>query len=405
MNAVAHITDIPKYLDGVIQRDDDSDSHQNNGDGGYEKENIGFHELWHEPILYFFAHFAYPTAMQRRIVEPIVGHLLKRCAARIGAKVVIEPRWKTAGQITFRNGRRRYFRHSNLDLNPMGASEIAKDKDYANFFMRRMGYLTVRGEAFFSKEWAKTIGSKRTVDAALRFAERIGFPVMVKPNSGSQGNGVSLARTEKELHRALRAVFKMDNIALVQERIVGRDYRIVVLDGNIISAYERLPLSVVGDGRSTILSLLKKKQREFAASGRDTVLKLADPRIRAKLRREGHSMRSVPRRGERLILLDNANLSTGGEAREVVRLHPDFKKCALRLTRDMGLRLAGIDLMVDGALEEKPKRFWILEINAAPGLDHYARSGGAQKKIVEALYLKILKSLETFGKRLTTDAI
>lgn len=332
--------------------------------------------------------------MQRRTVEPIVGHLLKRCATRIGAKVVIEPRWKTAGQITFRNGRRRYFRHSNLDLNPLGASEIARDKDYANFFMKRMGYPIAHGEAFFSKEWASIVGSKRTADAALRFAKGIGFPVMVKPNSGSQGNGVSLARTEKELQQALWAVFRMDNIALVQERIIGRDYRIVVLDNKIISAYERVPLSVVGDSRSIILSLLKKKQREFAASGRDTVLKLVDPRIRAKLEHQGLTLRSVPEHDERVMLLDNANLSTGGEAREVVRLHPDFRKLALRLTKDMGLRFSGVDLMVDGALEEKPKRFWILEINAAPGLDHYARSGEAQKKIVEALYLKILKSLE-----------
>lgn len=323
-----------------------------------------------------------------------MGHLLGELAPRIGAKVVIEPRWKTAGQITFKNGRRRYFRHSNLDLNPLGASEIAKDKDYANFFMKRMGYPIVRGEAFFSKQWAKTIGSKRTAGAALRFAKQIGFPVMVKPNSGSQGNGVFLAHTGKEFRQALRAIFREDKVALVQERIVGSDYRVVVLDGKIISAYERLPLNVVGNGRATILSLLKKKQREFAALGRDTLLKLNDDRIRAKLKHQGLTMRSVPRHGERVMLLDNANLSAGGDALEVARVHPDFRMLAIRLTKDMGLRFSGIDLMVDGTLEKKPKKFWVLEVNAAPGLDHYARSGKAQEKIVEAMYLKVLKSLE-----------
>jgi len=36
----------------------------------------------------------------------------------------------------------------------------------------------------------------------------------------------------------------------------------------------------------------------------------------------------------------------------------------------------------------------LFEVNAAPGLDHYARSGKAQEKIVEDMYLKVLKSLE-----------
>jgi D-alanine-D-alanine ligase-like ATP-grasp enzyme len=38
--------------------------------------------------------------------------------------------------------------------------------------------------------------------------------------------------------------------------------------------------------------------------------------------------------------------------------------------------------------------YFILEINAAPGLDHYAKIGEAQKKIVEGLYLEVLKHLE-----------
>ncbi len=332
--------------------------------------------------------------MTKRTVQPILGTILQKIAPRIGARVIIEPRWKIVGQITFKNGRRRYFRYSSLDLNPLGASEIAKDKDYANFFMKRMGYPTVHGEAFFSDEWAKAIGSKKTIDVAFRFAKKIGFPVIVKPNSGSQGSNVSFVHSKKEFYRALRTVFRRDRVALVQKRIIGKDFRIVVLEKQVISAYERIPLSVIGDGRSTILSLLKKKQRTFVASSRDTQLKLSDSRIRAKLKYQGLSLRSVPKKRQQIFLLDNANLSTGGDAVEVKRMHPEFKKLAIKLTKDMGLRLCGVDLMADGMLEEKPKRFWILEVNAAPGLDHYARSGKAQEKIVEAMYLKVLKSLE-----------
>jgi D-alanine-D-alanine ligase-like ATP-grasp enzyme len=218
--------------------------------------------------------------------------------------------------------------------------------------------------------------------------------VIVKPNSGSQGSNVSLAHSKKEFYQSLCAVFKHDRVALVQEKIAGRDYRIVVLDDKIISAYERVPLSVVGDGHSTVIFLLRQKQRDFWASSRDTKLNLDDPRILRKLRLQGLSKRSVLPKGVRIFLLDNANLSNGGDAIEVQNLHPSVKKLAIKLTKDMGLRLCGVDLMTNQNLDKSLGKFWILEVNAAPGLDHYARTGKAQQKIVEAMYLKVLKSLE-----------
>jgi len=49
--------------------------------------------------------------------------------------------------------------------------------------------------------------------------------------------------------------------------------------------------------------------------------------------------------------------------------------------------------MVEGDIRQKPSKYWVIEINAAPGLDHYVKTGAAQQKIVENLYLKVLKSL------------
>lgn len=76
------------------------------------------------------------------------------------------------------------------------------------------------------------------------------------------------------------------------------------------------------------------------------------------------------------------------------KVHPRFKKIAVNLTRDMGLRLCGVDLMVEGSINQEPAKYWILEINSAPGLDHYAKMGEAQERVVEQLYLKVLRRLE-----------
>lgn len=335
---------------------------------------------------------------------PILARVLQKIAPRIGARVELEPVWQVAGRVVYKSGRKRYFRFSSVDVNRLGATDIAKDKDYAAFFMVCDGYPVIPGKAFYSDEWAQTIGSSETPDAAVRFVKKDAhdrkvnaYPRIVKPNSQSQGRGVHKVHNEKELRTALRAVFRLDRVALVQDVVMGKDYRLVVLDSEVISAYERMPLSVVGDGRSTILELLTQKQKEFVHSGRDTVIKI-DARIRAALRTQNLSLTHVLERGRTVLLLPNANLSQGGDSLDVTQqVHPSIRDMAVRLTRDMGLRLCGVDLMLDGDITQplSAARSWhIIEINAAPGLDHYAASGAEQQQIVEDLYLKVLERME-----------
>ena len=85
----------------------------------------------------------------------------------------------------------------------------------------------------------------------------------------------------------------------------------------------------------------------------------------------------------------------GGDAIDVTSvIHSGFKKIAIQLTHDMGLRFCGVDLMTRGDITGKPSRYWILEVNAAPGLDHYAKTGKVQEKIVEHMYLTVLKAMQ-----------
>ena len=278
---------------------------------------------------------------------------------------------------------------------PKTASEIAKDKGYANFFMKKMGYPTIEGKVFYSDYWSKAIGSDQDIDSAYLYAKKLGFPVIVKPNDGSRGVGVALVHNKENFYVSMRFIFKHHRVAMVEKYIKGEDYRIVVLDKKIISAYRRIPLSITGDGISSIKKLLELKQKHFDSNGRDTLIKINDQRILQKLRQEGLGLKSVPEDGQCLYLLDNANLSSGGDSVDVTEIiHKKFKEIAIKLTRDMGLRLCGVDLMIDGDITKAPKKFSVLEINSAPGLDHYATTGPAQDKIVEKMYLEVLKSME-----------
>lgn len=328
---------------------------------------------------------------------PYLTQLVSNLAPKVGASVVVEPEWGVASQIIYKNGVvRSVFRYA-FDLNSIASADIAKDKGYAKYFMEKKGYPVAEGTTILEEKWARTIKGKRNLDFAKKYIKKIGFPAMVKPNSKSQGVGVHLVHSLPELEMRLKEIFKDDRVAVLEKYLPGRDYRIVVLDSEIISAYERIPLSVTGDGVHSVRDLLVARQKSFISSGRDTKINFNESRIKTKLKKQKLSLLSVVSKNEKVFLLDNANLSTGGDAIDVSdTIHPGFRKVAQSLTKDMGLRMAGVDIMItSGEISENPKKcsYYIIEINAAPGLDHYITTGKAQKRKVEEMYLKVIRAL------------
>ena len=330
---------------------------------------------------------------------PLVVEILQRVAGEIGAVVQIEPEWGYAGSVVYSSGIRRYFRSSTLDINTMGASDIARDKGYTRHFLMQADFPVAEGRTFLSASWAKKLNtpSRGGIINAWKYAKRLGLPVFVKPNSKSQGTGVAKARTEEEFRLAAKLAFKYDQVIVVEKALTGKDYRVVILDGEVISAYERIPLAITGDGTASIYDLLLFKQRQFVASGRDTIIKFDDPRLRNNLDRMNLTLDSILEDGREIQLLDNANLSSGGMSIDVTeRIHPSFKRISAAIAEYMGLRFTGVDLMINGDITQEARagNYWVIEVNSAPGLDHYASMGDTQRRIVDNLYLKVLVAME-----------
>lgn len=331
-------------------------------------------------------------------VNYLISDIITELAQELDLKVLIEPQYKYVGMITTKDGRNKFFRNTNFDLNSLGASEIAKDKSYAAYFMNNLGYRVPQQKIFFSPKFANVLKANNSTFEALEFAKKIGYPLIVKPNSQSQGVGVEKVHNEAGLVLAMDYIFNVikDRIAIVENFISGNDYRIVIVDDVLVAAYQRLPLSVVGDSTSTISKLLQDKQKSFIAQGRDTVIKSNDPRIQHKLSNDYKmNLESVPVKGQKINLLDAANLSAGGDALDVTNIiHPTFAKLAIDVTKTMGLRLCGVDIIVDGTIDQElNNNYTIIEINAAPGLDHYAQVGEVQMSIVKDMYKKVIKAM------------
>ena len=198
----------------------------------------------------------------------------------------MEPEYGFVGQITFKSGKKVLFRDRNFNINPLASSEIARDKSYADFFLRLYGYNIIEGNTFFSKARNQRIEIKRTITDGFNYAMALGFPVILKPNNLSQGTLVTKVHNKREYYSAARKILERAPVMLVQRFHEGLDYRIVVLDNEIISAYQRIPLFVIGDGKSTVMELMLRKQKSFVKTGRDTEIEPSDFRIEQKLKQQ-----------------------------------------------------------------------------------------------------------------------
>lgn len=328
-----------------------------------------------------------------------IAKMMKMLGDEMRIQVEIEPVWQHFGCVTRTDGTKTYFRGAHFDLNGMGSMEVAVDKGFASHFLQQAGFNVIPGKTFYAPQFAESLLSGDSVDAAYQHAKNnVGFPVVLKPNTASQGRLVCVANDRRTFMQAARAITKIDKVFLVQPLVEGHDYRIVVLDGEVLSAYERLPLTVTGDGMSTIDQLLCAKQEDFELRGRDTKIQTNDFRISNRLRRYKMTRATVLPMGSAFALLDNKNLSSGGEAVDATAdIHPSYATLAAKIVKTMGLRYCGLDLMVQDdirkPLHAEKNSYQVIEINSAPGVDHYGESGDKQNRIVAEIYRKILIAL------------
>jgi D-alanine-D-alanine ligase-like ATP-grasp enzyme len=324
---------------------------------------------------------------------PFIVSILQKIVEQIGAELVLDPECKFVGYITFKNGKKTVFRSTQFNINGFGAAEIAKDKGCSGFLLKQFGYKVPEGKTFFNEHLCKKISTLRNIDDGYDYAQALGFPLIVKPLNLSQGILVTKVHNKREYYQVAKKILQITSGFIVEKFHLGNDYRIVVLDQEVIIAYQRIPLFVVGDDKSSVWELLQKKQFLLNKHGRK-VIDFEDFRIKKKLRRQNLTLDSVLPKDKIVYLLDNANLSSGGEAVDVSEsIHPDFQKLAVNITKDMGLRLAGVDIITND-ITQPITDYIIIEVNGSPGLLNYASFGEVQTQRVENLYFKVLQAME-----------
>ncbi|MDR1398341.1 MAG: hypothetical protein LBJ41_00250 [Treponema sp.] len=323
-----------------------------------------------------------------------VTEFLKGLVPKMNATLISEPEFENVGLIIFENGKKEFYKNTSFSLNSFAPAEIAKDKNYTNFFLKRMGYNVPEGQTFFSDTLNKRLRIKRTIYDGFEYAKSIGFPIIIKPNNFSQGRLVTKVFNEEEYYETAERIFDITDVMLVERFYYGNDFRVLVLDEDVFAAYQREPLNVIGNGISRIKDLIVERQNSFVKAGRKINIDFNDYRLAQNLKRSSYTMDTILKQGIVFQILDNANLSSGGMIHDFTsKIHPEFKKLAVDITKDMKLRLCGVDFLADD-ISKPVSDYTLIEINASPGLNNFASLGAEQLAIAHSFYFRILELLE-----------
>lgn len=273
---------------------------------------------------------------------------------------------------------RRILQATMTDATSCISADIASNKQLTKNLLYENSVPVPEGKLVFSEI------------SALQAAKLIGAPVAIKPHDSNQGKGVHLNLFKgREIKAAYRDASRYSNAVIVEKFIQGKDFRVLVVGGNVSAVAERLPASVLGDGIHTIEELIRTINRDENRGEHHekplTKIRLDGVSVKF-LRQNGLRPDSIPRADEIINLRANGNLSTGGFAIDRTEtIHPENAELAINAASILGIDIAGVDFVTqDISVPIRESGGAIVEVNTAPGIRmHLYPSQGTPRNVAK----------------------
>ncbi|RAL55546.1 hypothetical protein BSK20_04250 [SR1 bacterium human oral taxon HOT-345] len=240
----------------------------------------------------------------------------------------------------------------NFGLNATSVVKIFKDKILTNEILRQDGF-TLPREYILEPKGNIFETPVNNYEGLLQFTEKVGFPLIVKPNKGERGNGVMLLSNLKELEQFYQeysnGLFD-EKIAVIQEKVKGNEYRVIYLDGEILLTYMKQPFTLVGDGKTTLEKLLYLRNLKEEAL----------EETKGILAKQGYLLTDIPAKDTQIQPYQFINdLSEQDQEVPFTEQDQEFLK---KIAKSFGARFFGLDIISEGAIHEGS----IIELNAKP---------------------------------------
>ena len=258
------------------------------------------------------------------------------------------------------NGKTVHFgagRCSWYPQNNATASTLASDKFFTGRILERAGIATLGGDYFFLHRRHRAhrpAGHER--EDAREYLQQLGGTAFVKPLQGSRGDFAQVLHGEASLDRYIAEVSRYYDSILIQPVFSGAEYRVFLLDDEVVYSARKYPPFLLGNGTSSIRDLLTAHNAALQSRGLSP----------AATEDRDASLDTVLTQGERWDIPGRMNLSVGG----TMVLETPHSQAAVALARKavhtLGLRAAAVDLFIDIGGDQEA--IAVIEVNSNPSI-------------------------------------
>lgn len=244
------------------------------------------------------------------------------------------------------NGKKLQFINRNVPFNSGSIFKLCKDKEFSyRLFHKELKMAKSKGyvDPDCNSDYSKFVLFKDKSSITKDILENFNFPLIIKMNSGSLGTNVFIVNSEKEIYDSLTEIFNKDSenydyLSLAQEFInIDREFRIIWFKEEPLLIYEK----VVESKHVSISPMFNPDAKTVNLDQNEKTYK------------------------------------------ELVA----FIKSSKTLINQ--IEYAGFDIAID-----KSGQTWLLEINASPILDKFARDHGDDALV--SVYEKMLNIIQNY---------
>ncbi len=277
-----------------------------------------------------------------------------------------------------------FFKSTDFGGNSSLALKICNDKFLSHLFLERYNFPVAKTREI----------SRENFDFGTEDFSDFTFPLVVKPVDDGHGNGVKMNISDKkELKKAIEESFQKYSKILIQTQASGEDHRVLVVWWEVAIAYKRVPPSVVGDGKTTILSLIEKenKNNPLRWEGYTNVLSKIkiDDELKNTIQKQGYTLESILEEDKKIFVRSNGNVGTGGYVQNVTnKVNEEIRKMVVEIAQKLNMKICGVDVMTDDiSCPLSQTKGIILELNATPGISGIFETTGVNvaEKIIKTV--------------------
>lgn len=287
----------------------------------------------------------------------------------------------------FKGGKELFFDSDLTALTPIYGFYAANNKNLTYGLMVKSDVPTPKTEI---------IAIDAGDDVVANALDAVGVPALMKPLSTNHGVGITFdIMNIEDVRKGIRysSNFSKSNFALLQQQVVGKEYRFLVVEGKVIAVAHRRPPFVVGDGKHTVGELVEILNADPRRSeGHKSAMTKIDASEIADANKQGF-LDAIPALDEEVALLATSNLSRGGMSVDYTDVvSSELKAIASRAAAACFLGVAGVDIMTTDIEHGDATNSYVIEVNSAPGLRmHEYPSAGKPRPVARRMFIAMEK--------------